>query len=99
VAGEGKYILKEAARSVIPAAVIDRPKGYFPVPALTFLRGRVLEFVRDALSSGPARSRGLFNPAYVEELLASPEEHITPLRGSKLWQLGLLELWFDAQGV
>src|SRR5690606_20907879 len=29
----GKYVLKEAARKVIPAEVIDRPKGYFPVPA------------------------------------------------------------------
>ena len=28
----GKHVLKEAARQVIPAAVIDRPKGYFPVP-------------------------------------------------------------------
>src|SRR5690606_36556212 len=26
----GKWILKEVARQVIPAAVIDRPKGYFP---------------------------------------------------------------------
>ncbi|HEY4542684.1 MAG TPA: N-acetylglutaminylglutamine amidotransferase, partial [Noviherbaspirillum sp.] len=33
IAEGGKYVLKEAARSVIPAAVIDRPKGYFPVPA------------------------------------------------------------------
>ena len=31
---EGKYILKEAARKVVPSTVIDRPKGYFPVPAL-----------------------------------------------------------------
>jgi asparagine synthetase B (glutamine-hydrolysing) len=38
VRGGGKYILKEAARSVVPAEVIDRPKGYFPVPALKYLR-------------------------------------------------------------
>lgn len=35
----GKHILKEAARDVIPSKVIDRPKGYFPVPALKYLRG------------------------------------------------------------
>ena len=29
----GKGVLKEAARGVVPDAVIDRPKGYFPVPA------------------------------------------------------------------
>ena len=99
LAGGGKYILKEAAREVIPAAVIDRPKGYFPVPALKYLRGTVLDYVREALSCDRARERGLFNPAYVDRLLADPEAHITPLRGSKLWQLGLLELWLQGQGV
>jgi asparagine synthase (glutamine-hydrolysing) len=96
---EGKKVLKEAARSVIPSAVIDRPKGYFPVPALKYLQGSVLDYVRDALHSEPARQRQLYNPDYVEMLLAAPADHITPLRGSKLWQLGLLELWLQAQGV
>jgi asparagine synthase (glutamine-hydrolysing) len=95
----GKLILKEAARDVIPAAVIDRPKGYFPVPALKYLRGEVLDYVRDALTGERARARGLYREDYVERLLAAPEEHITPLRGSKLWQLGLLELWLQAQGL
>lgn len=93
--GGGKGILKEAARQVIPAAVIDRPKGYFPVPALKHLKGDVLASVRDALTSTAARQRGLFQSAYVEKLLADPSAHITPLRGSKLWQLGLLELWLQ----
>jgi asparagine synthase (glutamine-hydrolysing) len=91
----GKYILKEAAREVIPAEVIDRPKGYFPVPALKYLRGEFLGRVRDALSSDAARERGLFNDEYVAELLSDPEAHLTPLRGSKLWQLGLLEMWLQ----
>ena len=95
LAGGGKGILKEAARTVIPAEVIDRPKGYFPVPALKHLKGQVLESVRDALSSRAARERGLFKPAYVDRLLADPSGHLTPLRGSKLWQLGLLELWLQ----
>ena len=96
VADGGKYILKEAARRVIPAEVIDRPKGYFPVPALKYLRGPFLEMAREALTNDAARSRGLFRHDYVETLLASPETHITPLRGSKLWQLALLELWLQA---
>src|SRR5690606_32962908 len=68
----GKYVLKEAARSVIPGAVIDRPKGYFPVPALKYLRGPYLEMVRDALNSPRARARGLFRTDYVEALLQHP---------------------------
>jgi asparagine synthase (glutamine-hydrolysing) len=79
--------------------VIDRPKGYFPVPALKYLRGDILAWMQEALHSDSARSRGLFNPGYVNTLLQQPDDHITPLRGSKLWQLGLLELWLQTQGI
>jgi asparagine synthase (glutamine-hydrolysing) len=89
----GKYVLKEAARRVIPREVIDRPKGYFPVPALKYLQGEYLDFVRDSLTSKRARERGLFKQRYVEELLTEPSRHITALGGSKLWQLALLEMW------
>jgi asparagine synthase (glutamine-hydrolysing) len=95
LSGDGKGILKEAARSIIPSAVIDRPKGYFPVPALKYLQGNVLEMIRDALSNRAARDRNLFQASYVDQLLANPDAHITTLRGSKLWQLGLLELWLQ----
>ncbi len=92
---EGKGILKDVARKVIPAEVIDRPKGYFPVPALKYIEGPVLEMVRETLSNEAAASRGLFQKPYVDKLLADPAAHITPLRGSKLWQLALLELWLQ----
>lgn len=91
----GKGVLKEAARTIIPSEVIDRPKGYFPVPALKYLQGAVLERVRDALLSPAAQARGLFQPEYVATLLAEPTQHFTRLRGSKLWQLGLLEWWLQ----
>jgi asparagine synthase (glutamine-hydrolysing) len=99
LAQEGKGVLKEAARRVIPGEVIDRPKGYFPVPALKYLQGPYLELVRDALHAPEARQRGLFEDAYVARLLSAPNEELTPLRGNKLWQLGLLELWLQAHDV
>jgi asparagine synthase (glutamine-hydrolysing) len=99
VAQGGKYVLKEAARSVIPAAVIDRPKGYFPVPALKYLRGEFLDYVRDTLDTQAARMRGLFRRDVVEDMLRSPDSHITPLRGSKVWQIALLEAWLQKHGL
>ena len=69
---EGKGVLKQAARQVMPAEVIDRPKGYFPVPALTHLEGPYLDMVRDALYAPAAKERGLFRPEAVERLLADP---------------------------
>ncbi len=99
VGSGGKFVLKEAARKVIPDAVIDRPKGYFPVPELKYLSGRVLEMARTALGSAAARERELFQPGYVQRLLAAPSDHLTPLRGSKLWQLASLELWLQTHGI
>ena len=95
----GKHVLKEASRKVIPAAVIDRPKGYFPVPALKYLQGDTLEYVRDVLDSSQARSRGLFRRDYVDQLLDAPESNITPLGGSKLWQIALLESWLQTHAL
>ncbi|MEU8384644.1 N-acetylglutaminylglutamine amidotransferase [Streptosporangium sp. NPDC048865] len=99
LASGGKGVLKDAARKLLPAEVVDRPKGYFPVPAIKHIHGPFLELVRDALTGHTARSRGLFDRAYVGELLAAPDEHRTTLGANALWQLGLLELWLQAQGV
>ena len=99
IAEGGKHVLKEAARSVIPAAVIDRPKGYFPVPALKYLRGDFLDYVRGVLESPRATSRGLFRREAVQGMLANPDSAITPLRGSTLWQLALLEAWLQTNGL
>lgn len=95
----GKHVLKEAGRAIIPHEVIDRPKGYFPVPALRYLTGPYLDTVRDLLGSEGAQRRELFDRAYVEALLAAPEDNLTPLRGSKLWQVALLEYWLQSHGV
>jgi asparagine synthase (glutamine-hydrolysing) len=99
LADGGKGILKAIGRRIIPPEVIDRPKGYFPVPAITHLEGKVLGLVRDALAGEAAHERGLFRPGYVDELLADPNGELTPLQGNKLWQLGLLELWLQGHGV
>jgi len=99
VANGGKHVLKEAARPIIPSAVIDRPKGYFPVPALKYLDGEYLEWVRDIFASTHSKQRGIFNPDYVARVLADPSKHITRLNGSKLWQMAVLEHWLTVQGL
>jgi asparagine synthase (glutamine-hydrolysing) len=93
----GKFPLKAIARGLIPDSVIDRPKGYFPVPALKYVRGPFLELMRDLLMSPACIARGLYQRDYVDKLLASPEapEHFTRINGSKLWHLALLEWWLQ----
>ncbi len=91
----GKHVLKKISRGLLPDLVIDRPKGYFPMPALKFVRGEFLDFMRGILDSQACRQRGLYQRTYVEQLLAEPEKHLTRIQGSKLWHLALLELWLQ----
>ncbi len=93
----GKFPLKAISRGLIPDAVIDRPKGYFPVPALKYVRGDFLEMMRGILMSEACLRRGLYQRDYVNQLLANPEapEHFTRINGSKLWHLALLEWWLQ----
>ncbi len=91
----GKHPLKTIARGLLPDAIIDRPKGYFPMPALKYVRGEFLNFMREVLNSETCRRRGLFQRTYVEKLLAAPEQYMTPLQGNKLWHLALLEYWLQ----
>jgi len=92
----GKYPLKAMARGILPDAVIDRPKGYFPMPALKYVRGDFLDFMRDILNSRACRERGIYSRAYIDMLLSAPEMHHTRLQGSKLWHQALLEYWLQS---
>jgi asparagine synthase (glutamine-hydrolysing) len=95
----GKYVLKKIARGLIPDSVIDRPKGYFPVPALKYVRGEFLDFMRDILNSRACRERGVYQREYVDRLLSAPEEHLTRIKGSKLWHIALLEFWLQRHHI
>ncbi|MEU0335873.1 N-acetylglutaminylglutamine amidotransferase [Streptomyces sp. NPDC006193] len=99
LADGGKGVLKEAGRKLLPHEVVDRPKGYFPVPAITHMAGPVLERVREALDAPEARRRGLFKDSYLAELLAAPDRHRTKRGANALWQAALLEIWLQTHGI
>jgi asparagine synthase (glutamine-hydrolysing) len=95
----GKGILKDIGRQLLPSALIDRPKGYFPVPALRHLDEPFLTLVRDALYAPEAKGRELLRPQYVDTLLARPNEERTRTRANSLWVLAVLEMWLQQHGV
>ncbi len=91
----GKHVLKELSRGFLPDSVVNRSKAYFPMPALKYVRGEFLGFMKEILLSDGAKQRGLYDAAYVEKLLKDPEAYHTRLQGSKLWHLAALELWWQ----
>jgi asparagine synthase (glutamine-hydrolysing) len=99
LAAGGKGVLKDASRGVVPDTIIDRPKGYFPVPAIRHLSGSFLDRVRDAVTDPRAKDRGLFRPDWLQGMLADPNTERTTLGSNALWQVALLEMWLQARGI
>lgn len=93
----GKAVLKEIGRKLLPTEVVDRPKGYFPVPALVELEGPIRRQVETVLRSPEARRRGLFRPELLEQLAAEPNRHRTPTGGNVAWHVAVLEWWLQLQ--
>jgi asparagine synthase (glutamine-hydrolysing) len=89
-----KYILKQAARGVVPDAAIHRRKMGFAVPLADWLRNELRDLSYDALTDQRARDRGWFEPAAITRLLDEHQggaDH-TP----RIWGLLQLELWCRA---
>ncbi|WP_219415970.1 N-acetylglutaminylglutamine amidotransferase [Pseudonocardia nigra] len=95
----GKGVLKDAARGVVPDEIIDRPKGYFPVPAIRHLEGPFLERVRAAVTDPVAKARGLVRRDWLDAMLADPNTQRTTLGSNALWQVALLEMWLQERGI
>ncbi|SMN13073.1 Asparagine synthetase [glutamine-hydrolyzing] [Bathymodiolus heckerae thiotrophic gill symbiont] len=95
MAEEGKYPLKHIARGLLPDSVIDRKKGYFPMPALKYVQGEFLDFMSDILTSSACKNRGVFDQKFVKKVINKPENYMTALNGSRLWHLALLEYWLQ----
>lgn len=94
---DGKHILKEIGRGIVPDEIIDRPKVAFPMPALKYVRGEFFEYMKSLLTSPQAKARGVFNQKKLAQLLDNPEapEAFTAIQGSKLWHAALLEFWLQ----
>ena len=95
----GKGVLKAAARGIVPDGIIDRPKGYFPVPAIRHLAGPFLDRVRDAVTDPVAVRRGLVRRDWLDAMLADPNTTRTNLGSNALWQVALLEMWLQERGI
>jgi asparagine synthase (glutamine-hydrolysing) len=95
----GKGVLKDIARPLLPEGLVDRPKGYFPVPAVSRLDGALLEVATEVLRSPEAKQRGVFDLARVEELLTDPQRRFTQGNRDRVWQFAVLEMWLQRQGI
>jgi asparagine synthase (glutamine-hydrolysing) len=88
---ETKHILKDVARSLVPAELIDRPKMGFGIPRAEWLRTGMKEMVVDTLTDSTAIQRGWFEPVEVNKVI---DIHMAGEdKDNLLWPMLMLELW------
>ena len=88
---ETKHILKDVARSLVPAELIDRPKMGFGIPRAEWLRTGMKELVIDTLIDTTAIQRGWFNPKEVSKAI---DTHMAGEdKDNLIWPMLMLELW------
>jgi asparagine synthase (glutamine-hydrolysing) len=91
-AGEGKYVLKQAVRHLLPPAIVHRRKMGFGVPLGRWFRNELKPFVGDVLLGERSRTRGIIRPEAVSALLARHARGGEDLSVA-LWSLLCFELW------
>ena len=67
--GTGKWILRRALEPYLPPAVISRGKTGFGAPLRNWMRDDLRSTVDDVLSEDSIRSRGLFDPRGVRNMI------------------------------
>ncbi len=87
-----KYILREAMRPRLPRRIIGRKKKGFGMPVGRWLKGELRNAVHDVLSPDRLKRHGLFNVAYVQQLMGDHESGYADNR-KLLWTLLMFEMF------
>ncbi len=90
--GDRKYLLKRVAERLLPREIIHRKKQGFPIPIDGWLRNEARPLMRDMLSPDSLQRRGLFEPAFVEQLMQQHESGFAD-NTTELWGLVSFEMW------
>lgn len=87
-----KWILREAMKRLLPAAILKRPKVGFRVPVNEWFRGPMRDYLYEHLLSVDSRTRDYFHTDVLERLL---KEHVDGRQNHEkvLWSLLNLEIW------
>lgn len=89
---DGKVILRQAMRSLLPREVLEREKQGFSAPDGSWFKGDSINYIRRLFCEEPARIYDYVNKPYVEQKL---NEHMTGKVNHRLfiWSLLCFEHW------
>lgn len=87
-----KYILKRAMRGRLPRQITRRRKKGFGIPVAKWIKGELRDLVHDTFASRKLSQSGLFNPGYIQQLVADHEAGLADHR-KLIWTLLMFEMW------
>jgi asparagine synthase (glutamine-hydrolysing) len=89
-----KVLLRKAAEPLLPREIVRGKKRGFSIPAAAWLRGELVPFAREALSTDTLRRQGFFEPRVVHRLL---DDHVAGREdlSRQLWGLLAFTLWHE----
>ncbi|MBC7573763.1 MAG: amidotransferase 1, exosortase A system-associated [Herminiimonas sp.] len=97
---EGKYVFKKSLESYLPDDILYRNKMGFAVPLAGWFRGPLKQRVRDALLGPALAETGIFNAAFLAEMV---EQHQSGRRdySAPIWTLLMFEAFLrkELQGA
>jgi asparagine synthase (glutamine-hydrolysing) len=87
-----KWILREAAKRLLPRRILERPKVGFRVPVNEWFRGRIREFLLDHLGNGRSLTRAYYDAKLLDRVLG---DHMRGRQNHEklIWALLNLEIW------
>jgi asparagine synthase (glutamine-hydrolysing) len=92
--GRVKHILKEAVSGLLPAELLARPKEGFIMPVNEWLIGSLKGYVQATLAPKRLARHGLFRAGAIQQILDAHYSG-TVNRGSQIWNLLMLQLWWE----
>lgn len=95
-AKEGKIILKEAFKSLLPASIFDRKKHGFEVPLDQLLRERFQDEVQNLLKGGIIHSGPMKTEVLKEEIKSWQEGNAS--LATLIWSLLVGQRWIEKYG-
>lgn len=96
--GEGKYVLKEALRPLLPHEVLFRTKMGFGVPLDIWFRDSLKQRIGSTVTGTRLKECGIFEPAYLDRIV---HEHHTGKRNHSavLWALLMFDGFLNESGA
>ncbi len=87
-----KWILRQAGRSLIPDAILERKKVGFRVPVNKWFQGPLKDYLCDHLRGRDSKTRAYYDPQVLARVM---DDHIEGRQNHEklLWALLNLEIW------